>query len=109
MTPDPRLPAHLEVEALMRQVQAEGGFACVLQKGESDAGSILVVLVENGVNGRAYERMPQADGHRSWTCTRTQDAENKHMFDEYLDRRKAQDPDLWIIELDIVRGERFIG
>ncbi|MEO5586279.1 MAG: DUF1491 family protein, partial [Novosphingobium sp.] len=30
-------------------------------------------------------------------------------FSEYLERRKYQDPDLWIVELDIANAERFIG
>jgi hypothetical protein len=106
---DARLPAHLEVASLIRRVQAEGGFATVLHKGERDAGTILVVLAENGANFRLYERMPQLDGSRQWTLNRVQDPENKTDFQEYLDRRATQDSDTWIIELDIADGERFIA
>lgn len=106
---DSRLPAHLEVAALIRRVQAAGGFAVVLGKGERDAGTIMVVITENGGNSRAYERMPQLDGTRQWSCSHKQDPENMMEFPEYLERRKRQDPDLWIIELDIAQGERFIG
>ncbi len=104
-----RLPAHLEAAALIRQTQAEGGFAAVLQKGESEAGTILLVLCENDTNARVYERMPAPDGDRKWTLSRSQDDENKAEFREYLTRRGAQDRDLWIIELDIAQGERLIG
>jgi hypothetical protein len=106
---DARLPPHLEIGALIRLVQAEGGFATVLHKGERDAGTILVVLTESGANPRAYERMPQRDGTRAWTACFTQDTENKHNFEDYIERRVRQDPDLWVIELDIAHGERFIG
>lgn len=109
MTDAARLPTHLEIGALIRLVQAEGGFATVLHKGERDAGTILVILTENGANARAYERMPQLDGTRDWALCYKQDIENQHKFDEYLERRVRQDPDLWIIELDIAHGERFIG
>jgi hypothetical protein len=104
-----RLPARIEVSALIRQVQAEGGFATVLQKGEPDAGTLLVILFENGTNSRAYERMPMADGTRKWACAKTEDPENKQDFADYLNRRRTQDRDLWVIELDIADGERFIG
>ena len=104
-----RLPAHVEVAALIRQVQTEGGFATVLHKGERDAGTLLVVLVENGGNMRAFERMPQLDGTRAWTQCFTEDVENKDKNEDFLNRRSRQDPDLWILELDIARGERFIG
>lgn len=104
-----RLPAHLEVGALLRRVQAEGGFATILAKGERDAGTILVVCQENGANPRAFERMPQADGTRCWTRTQAHDSDDPWQFPQWLDRRRSQDPDLWIVELDIVAPERFIG
>ncbi|MCT2401293.1 DUF1491 family protein [Novosphingobium mangrovi (ex Huang et al. 2023)] len=106
---DARLPAHLEVSGLIRSVEAAGGFAAVLSKGERDAGTIMVVIAENGANARAYERMPQLDGTRDWSCSKKQDPENKSEFSEYLERRGNQDPDLWIVELDVANGERFIG
>ena len=106
---DARLPTHVEVGALLRQVEAAGGFATVIAKGDREAGTILVVLCHNGRDSRAFERMPKADGTRGWACSRRQDNGNPWEFTEYLDRRKAQDSDLWIIELDIADGERFIG
>lgn len=106
---DARLPAHLEAGALIRRTQGEGGFAAVLQKGHETAGTILLILTENGTNMRAYERMPQIDGSRAWTCIRKQDPEKKQGFQDYIDRRSQQDDDLWIIELDIAEGERLIG
>ncbi|MDG2004974.1 MAG: DUF1491 family protein [Novosphingobium sp.] len=106
---DGRLPAHLEISALIRQVEVEGGFAVVVRKGEREAGTILVILTENGQNSRAYERMPQLDGTRSWHCAIRRDPENIEDFSDYLERRGTQDPDLWIVELDIAHGERFIG
>ena len=106
---DVRLPAHLEVSSLSRQVEAEGGFATVIKKGEREAGTILIVLTESGKNGRLYERMPQLDGSRSWHCSMRQDTEKLDEFEKYLERRANQDPDVWILELDIRDGERFVG
>ena len=106
---DPRLPAHLEVSGLLRTVEAAGGFAMVLNKGEREAGTIVVVCTENGANRRIFERMPSPHGVRKWALVQTEDIENKPKFDDYLARRQMQDRDLWIIELDIADGERFIG
>lgn len=104
-----RLPAHLEVAALVRQVGAAGGFAMVLAKGEREAGTIMVVTCTKGADFRAWERMPQLDGSRGWTCVRSSADQDGNDFTNYLDRRKSQDSDLWIVELDIADGERFIG
>lgn len=104
-----RLPAHLEITGLIRAVQAQGGFATVLAKGERDAGTILILTMERGGNGALYERMPQLDGSRKFERVKAQDLENTKDLDEYLARRKAQDSDVWIVELDIVNAERFIA
>lgn len=106
---DARIPAHIEASALIRRAQAEGGFAAVLRKGHEMAGTLLIVLTENGTNTRAYERMPQIDGTRQWALSRMEVVGKEQEFQEYLDRRRRQDDDLWIIELDVADGERLIG
>lgn len=107
--PDERLPAHIEASALLRQVQAAGGFAAVLAKGEREAGTMIVVITAGGRDSRAYERMPRADGTRGWALAKTDSADDPGALPGWLDRRREQDPDVWIIELDIPQGERFIG
>jgi hypothetical protein len=104
----PRLPAGLEVSGLIRLTEAAGGFSVVLRKGEPDSGTILVVILDNQGLGRAFERLPQSDGTRKWTISKRQDAEMKREFEEFLTRRMAQDPDLWVIELTIADAERLI-
>ncbi|MFC4253856.1 DUF1491 family protein [Altererythrobacter xixiisoli] len=106
---DTRLPAHIEAGGLLRAVESAGGFASVIARGERDAGTLLVICCEKGRDARLYERMPQADGTRSWSVIRVQDYENPREFWDYCSRRQLQDPDVWIVELDIANAERFIG
>ena len=106
---DARLPAHIEVSGLIRAVESAGGFVMVLQKGERDAGTILVLTTQNGRNTRLWERMPQLDGSRKFSCTRKQDDENPREIDEYVGKRRRSDPDCWVIELDIENAERFVA
>ncbi len=107
--PEGRLPTHLEVSGLIRMVEAAGGFAMVLKKGERDAGSLAIVTSHRGTPDRLWEHMPQMDGVRKFMVSRVQDPENTTDFAEYLDRRKGQDPDLWIVEIDVADPERFIA
>lgn len=106
---DARLPAHLEVSGLIRMAEANGGFAAVLAKGERDAGTILILTMEKGQDRVLHERMPQLDGSRKFVVVKTQDTENEQEFDDYLARRKRQDSDIWIVEVDIANPERFIA
>ena len=103
------MPAHLEVSGLIRAVEAAGGFATVLAKGERDAGTLLVICGRTGENARAWERMPRADGTRGWALAKEQDSDDPAQFHEYCERRKRQDRDLWIVELEIANAERFIA
>ena len=104
-----RLPAHLEVGAILRLAESRGGFGTVLAKGERDAGTILLVTTCRGEAARLYERMPQLDGSRSFVSSKEENPENKQEFSEYLARRRHQDPDIWLIEVDIDDPERFVA
>lgn len=104
-----RLPAHLEVAALIRATEAAGGFATVIAKGERDAGVILILTIERGGNARLWERMPRLDGRRIFEVVREQEPDNKEEFSQYLARRTARDRDLWLVELEVANAERFVA
>lgn len=106
---DARLPAHLEIAGFLRAVEAAGGFGVVLQRGERDAGTIVLVTTDRGERVRLWERMPQIDGTRQFTGTREADLNNPSEFGDYLARRMNQDLDCWFIELDIPDATRFIA
>lgn len=108
VTESTRLPAHLEISSLIRLAEANGGFATVLNKGERDAGTILIATLYRNEPQRLFERMPQLDGTRPFILSKTQDPENPGEFSDYLTRRARQDPDIWIVEVDIDDAERFI-
>lgn len=104
-----RIPAHLEAGAILRLAESQGGFGTVLAKGERDAGTVLVVTTYRGEASTLYERMPALDGSRSFVATKNEDPEKRQEFSEYLTRRRRQDPDIWLIEVDIANAERFIA
>lgn len=106
---DARLPAHLEVSGLIRMIEAAGGFAMVTAKGERDAGTILILTIYRGENAVLFERMPQLDGSRPYIAAKRQNPEKPDEIFEYLEKRKRQDPDIWVLEADIADGAQFIA
>jgi len=104
-----RLPAHLEASAILRLAESQGGYATVLAKGERDAGTILLVMLCRGEAAELYERMPQLDGSRLFIATKREEPDKKQEFSEYLARRRDQDQDMWLIEVDIADPERFVA
>ena len=104
-----RMPAHLEAGAIIRLAESQGGFATVLAKGERDAGTILLVTTFRDEPARLYERMPNLDGSRIFVAAKQEDPENRQEFSEYLERRRRQDTDIWLIEVNIADAERFVA
>ena len=88
---DGRLPAHLEISGLIRTVEAAGGFATVLAKGERDAGTILIVTIERGGAATLFERMPQRDGKRVFIAAKRENPDFPEEFSDYLARRNKPD------------------
>jgi len=106
---DARLPAHIEAAAIRRLAESHGGFATVLAKGEKDAGTIALVILCRGKPATLYERMPQVHGKRLFVRTAQQDTDKPRDFSEQIERMRARDADLWLIEADVPDSERFVS
>ncbi len=103
----PRLAARIEVSALIRRVEGEGGTAAVLARGDGDAGAILLQLAEKGRFRGFYGRSLDAAGEYRWVPTGPDISEETQAVDGYIQRRRATDDDLWVVELDVADAERF--
>ena len=98
-----RLATSVLVSALLKKAEAEGGFGAVLARGDSTAGSVLVILVERGADPRFYERLLQPDGSYAWNTGNSAPTD----VPGFIARKRRFDPDLWVLELDIPVRERF--
>ena len=100
-----RLPAHLEVAAIMRRAEAEGGFAMVLRKGDPDRGTLTLVLQQRGEIRGILERELGPSFTYEWTFKPS----GSESVSELVARRERFDTDFWLIELDVAEPERFIA
>ena len=100
-----RLPAALEVAALKRLAEGDGGFATVLRKGDPDRGEILLLLLERGVAAALLERRLGADFAYRWVRSDPPADDDA----DWANRRTAADPDLWLVELDVADAQRFVA
>jgi hypothetical protein len=102
-----RLQSSILVNALQRRAESEGGFAAVLAKGDAAAGAVLVILTERGRRIKILERLLQGGERYVWRDIGNEALANEEDFKKFLDRRRRFDPDIWLIELDVVSAERF--
>ena len=103
-----RLASSFEVGALRRLAEAAGGSAIVARKGDDERGQILLLIHERGAYVIFLERTLQSSGRYAWErvgptsdCAET--------IDSFVQRRVKFDSDLWLVDLDIPHGERFIA
>jgi hypothetical protein len=102
-----RLTASVEATGLIRRIQADGGFAAVLHKGDADRGALLLVIRSRGAYVTCLERTLGIDGVYRWSRTGSGETESAEELADFLKKRISWDPDLWLIELDIAQPERF--
>ncbi|WP_174274900.1 DUF1491 family protein [Sphingomonas bacterium] len=91
-----RAASGLLVSALIRRIEAEGGHAMVLARGDATAGAMLLLLADRGEPTALLERTLGQGGY-GWNDGGPADPAERPA---YLDRRRNNDPDLWIVELD---------
>jgi hypothetical protein len=90
----------LLVSSLLRRVAAEGGSGAVLSRGDATAGAILLVLADRGVTRRLVERGLAPNGAYGWLPAGPTAFDDPAILADYLARRRRNDPDLWVVELD---------
>ncbi len=103
----PRLAARIEVSALIRRVEGEGGNAAVIARGDGEAGAILLQLAEKGRFRGLYGRNLTPSGAYRWQPVGPGISEGLQAVDAYVGRRRSSDRDLWVVELDVADAERF--
>ena len=90
----------------MRRATACGGFAAILARGDAERGALVLIVTERGSHVAILERMLDASGAYQWQESGPKSAPAPA---EWLERRRRNDPDLWLIELDVPDAERFIA
>lgn len=97
-----RLASRLLVGAMIRRAAGLGGNGTVLARGDETAGAIVIALAERGRTLRLMERSIDPDGNYRWTpCGPEPDGDGAAVRD-YLARRRGFDPDMWVVELDLL-------
>ncbi|MEL6752925.1 MAG: DUF1491 family protein [Pseudomonadota bacterium] len=105
-----RLPTGLWVDALLRRASLAGAGAFVLQKGDAERGDVLVKVAT--LDGEAQAFVPALDfetGERVFEDLQSRGVgSDEPDIDAYIQRARARDSDLWVVEIEDRDGRHFL-
>ena len=105
-----RLRSEIWVAAFVRRVFAEGAAAYVARRGDPDAGAVFIRLVA-GDAIRVFMPAPPwlaEDADRSWHERGDGAGLSLADAEAALQREVANDPDLWIVDVEDKHGRHFL-
>ncbi|MEE8660625.1 hypothetical protein CGLAMM_04600 [Acetobacteraceae bacterium EV16G] len=89
-----RLKTEFWIRALIRQQAQRGNIATIVKKGDIDAGTPYIILIDRNRNIAVFRERALADGWERLPM------ESQGDLDSFLIRQEKYDPDLWILELE---------
>ena len=99
-------PTALRVNAFCRVVEAAGGQAMVLARGDRESGVVLLLTLDSAGDAALFERERDLDGV-SRIVRRRADMVSEGALNDYWRGRRRNDPDLWVVEAIVAGGERL--
>ena len=105
---EPRLKTSFWVQALIRRAEVNGASAFVARKGEPDAGAVIVKV--SPLNGMAlvWSSSYGREGERRWIKATGENFVADAEAEAYIERSRARDVDLWVIEIEDRQGRDFL-
>jgi len=91
--------------ALIRRAEIEGAYASVLHRGDPDAGAALILVRTLDGEAVLYRSMRDMSGKRIWLPKGPAPEDD---LDQDIRKRLANDPDLWVIEIEDRKGRHFL-
>lgn len=97
---EPRIPTYLWVEAKVCELNAANIPTFVTQKGEKMDGVVFVKISNCQGKCKFKTRQRNFDGVLQWVDVFEKEIIDKSKADDYINRSKLRDPDMWSIEIE---------
>ncbi len=81
----------------------------VIARGDPYRGALILLIARRGVHFACLERGPGENGDYVWQSVGPAAGASPDVVRDWSGKRRSNDPDLWLIELDVAIPERFIA
>lgn len=104
----PRLKAGIWVAAYIRRCFGAGKPALLRHRGDEHGGTVLIKV--NRLDGTASVLSPSfgLEGQRIWLSATGDAPVTEADADAYIAKRRARDPDLWVVEVEAPDGDPML-
>jgi hypothetical protein len=100
------LRTEIWASALLRRAQVGGAMALLSKRGDRDGGAVLVKVAT--LDGKAVLYAPARNGEGERVYLKLGLAPEEREVDAAIAKRAAQDPDLWVVEIEDRQGRHFL-
>ncbi len=100
-----RLKTYIWVQTQQRLCDQNGLPFYILQKGNKDAGVVIIKII--GLNGgcKVFSQIIKPDGEPAWlSWSKNEEEVAESEADTYIGNQIKIDPDIWVIEINDQRG-----
>ncbi len=94
------LPVHIAIDAAIKQMDEQGVFYYILQRGERNSGTILLKISNRQGSVKLLTQQRNLEGDLCWIPALNQETIEETQADDYIQRSVQRDPDLWVIEIE---------
>lgn len=96
------------IDALRWRAEGAGASVYVAQRGDPDAGAVLVKVSMPDRTAHLFVPVTDFSGQRVWSQPLGEGPLAEFRADDYARRRLEDDPDLWVVEVEDRYGRHFL-
>lgn len=100
-----RVPTHLWISACLAVCSQKGLGAYVAARGDADSGTILLRITGRDGRTRLLSQVRQLSGSLGWMEAFKNGPVDPADAIAYIEKARARDPDLWIVEVEATDDE----
>lgn len=99
-----RLRTEMWVKAQLRTCDVQAMSAFVRRRGDSEAGTVILLIDDLAGGVRVFSAAYGADGRRGWMPAHANGVMTSAEAEAYIEKRADIDPDIWVIEIEDPNG-----
>jgi hypothetical protein len=101
-----RLRSKIWVQAYIKRLELQTTAAYVTAHGDDHSGAILIKVVKMDGLAQLYQKTFDLRNNKNEWVKILEDTEM--VVDELLEKQKANDPDLWVVEVESANGQNYL-